>query len=258
MRTWDTQRDEWRRLPVDDFGYVDAQHMLDMSDDEMLPFVRRFESIRYGGWRNDGNLWRRYMGLDSTRGKKVLDYGCGCGIESLQYARYGNEVAIADINQGSLELARRVLHVCGFTPRAIFLIQPPGKLPRALDGEFNLVVMNGVLHHIEDPYPAVQEAHRVLDVGGELRVMVYTDRGWRTATGTEPPADVTSHPNRIDFVRWGDTVGDWADWYDARRLEQRFGQWFTLREWHYIGQSADPDAPEDRRGRYGVGIMEKK
>jgi SAM-dependent methyltransferase len=95
-------------------------------------------------------------------------------------------------------------------------------------------VMNGVLHHIEHPVPVVEQMARWLAPGGELRVMVYSDNGWRAATGTEPPADVTDHPARERFVRWGDELGDWADWYSEARLAERFGAWFDVERFRYI------------------------
>ncbi len=58
--------------------------------------------------------------------------------------------------------------------------------------------------------------------------MVYSDEAWWTATNTNPPEDVTNDPMRETFVRHWDAVGNWADWYNADRLRQRFGQWFTL------------------------------
>lgn len=249
MRTWQSQREAWQRIPVDEVGYFDAGTLAGLPYGQLLEIVRKMEHDRYGGWRNRDGLWREHMGLDSITGRRVLDYGCGLGIEALQYAKGGNAVAVADINLASVLLAERVLVLHGYDPVAAFKIgeEPPGRLPGARDGEFDLVVMNGVLHHIEDPYPAVREAHRVLAPRGELRVMVYTDAGWRRATETEPPADVTGHPRRGDFVRWGDAVGDWADWYNGQRLEVRFGEWFRLREWHYIAD-----------GQYGIGIMEKQ
>lgn len=258
MRTWETQRQAWERIPVDDLGYFDTAELLQMSDRELYAWAYKFEQVRYRGWRNDRGLWREHMGLDREHGR-VLDYGCGAGIEAVQYASAGNEVSVADINQGSLDLAARVMEVSGAgAPWSTHLIRQdsPGKLWGAADGQFDLVAMNGVLHHIEDPLPAVAEVHRVLREHGELRVMVYTDMGWRLATGEDPPEDVTDHPLREAFVRWGDAVGDWADWYDADRLEQRFGQLFELREWYYIASVADGLPPG--HGRYGIGVMEKR
>jgi len=94
--------------------------------------------------------------------------------------------------------------------------------------------MNGVLHHIFQPYPVVRAIHESLINDGELRLMLYSDIAWRIATNTEPPEDVTNNPMRKTFVRTMDGVGEWADWYDADRIEKRFGSLFTIEEFSYI------------------------
>lgn len=255
MRTWETQRAEWERLPVDDLGEYQTGPELDlMSDFELRVWTGKFERVRYTGWRNCGNLWRQHMGLDECHGR-VLDYGSGCGIEALQYARSGNQVSLADINSGSLAFAQRVLHVHGYQAQSAVVVEEPGLLPSVPDGWFDMVVMNGVLHHIPDPLPSVTEVHRVLRPGGQFRVMVYTDMYWRLVTGSEPPEDVEGHPQRELFVRATDPVGDWADWYDGDRLQSRFGALLPLQDWQYIGFSAD-GLPQGQ-GRFGIGIMEK-
>jgi ubiquinone/menaquinone biosynthesis C-methylase UbiE len=249
MRTFESQREAWRRIPVDDAAYLDVSDLLQLEDRVLLHVAQDMERRRYVGWRNHDNLWRQHMGLDSVTGKRILDYGCGFGIEAVQYARNDNRVVIADQNNDTVLLAERVMYLYGFEPVWHYVIDVASPPFLAVDdSEFDLIVMNGVLHHIEDPVPVVREMHRWLAREGELRVMVYTDRAWCMATDTEPPADVTDHPAREKFVRWGDEVGDWADWYNRERLEQRFGEWFTVREWHYI-------TPDDR---YGIAIMDRR
>lgn len=241
-------RDAWRRIPVDDIGYYDAAELAQLPDGQFEVMARGFEARRYSGWRNAGGLWRREMGLDDAGGKRVLDYGCGAGIEALQYARGGAQVSIADINQGSLALATRVLALEGRQPAHAWLISPDPPFTPAAPGAFDMVVMNGVLHHIEDPVPVVREVHRWLAPGGEFRVMVYSDKGWRQATGSEPPEDVHGHPGRPAFVRWGDEVGDWAEWYSERRLRQRFGRWFDVERFTYIADT----------GRYAIALLRRR
>lgn len=233
-RTFDTQREAWRRVPVDDIAYMDGAYLAAMPDDQFAELMGRMETIRYSGWRNNGGFWRGEMGLDSTRGKRVLDYGCGTGMEALQYAKAGNEVSVADINQGSLDCAARLLRLHGYEPANTFLVSEAPPFTAAGDDSLDMVVMNGVLHHIEHPVPVVGQMARWLAPGGELRVMVYSDQGWRAATGHEPPADVTGHPARERFVRWGDELGDWADWYSQARLAERFGEWFDVERFRYI------------------------
>lgn len=250
-RTVSSQRAAWRHIPVDDAGYFDTAGLLRLSDPVLLQVARDMEYRRYHGWRNHKNLWREHMGLDVNHGR-VLDYGCGMGIEAVQYARSGNLVCIADQNKTTVQLAERVLRLYGYPPELAYTIDPRGPeyIAEIGDCEFDLVVMNGVLHHILPRHQAavVSKIHDWLADGGELRVMVYTDVGWRLATGTEPPGDVTRHPKRLQFVRWGDEVGDWADWFDQDRLTQKFGEWFTVREFHYIAND----------GRYGIAIMDKR
>jgi SAM-dependent methyltransferase len=243
-RTWESQRAAWQRIPVD-VAYVSAEQLLVLPDDDLAGVVLGMEAGRYSGWRNPGNRWRLFMGLDNGHGR-VLDYGCGLGMESLQYAKSGNDVSVADINAASVQLAARVLRLSGYEPQGTYVISEEQSVS-ATDGSFDLVVMNGVLHHIERPYRAVREAYRLLRAGGELRVMVYTDLAWRLVTGTEPPPDVSYHPSRLSFVRWGDEIGDWADWYSPERLRDRFGALFRLSDWQYITEE----------GHYGVGIMVK-
>lgn len=249
--SFEAQREAWRRIPVDEYGYFDATELARLPQHQFLEVVREFEYCRYHSWRNAGGAWRREMGLDDLAGKKVLDYGCGAGIEALQYARRGNQVSIADINTGSLALATRVLSVEDCRPVHAWLVSPEPPFIPAAPGSFDVVVMNGVLHHIPDPVPVVREVARWLPPGGEFRVMVYTDRGWRAATGTEPPEDVAGHPKRTEFVRWGDRVGDWADWYDESRLARRFGEWFTVERFTYIADGV-------MQGTYGIGLLRKK
>ena len=227
------QRDAWSAVPVDEVGYLPSADLLAMGDDALRALITRMEQARYDGWRNHDGLWKAAMRLDEAAGLRVLDFGCGTGIEALQYSRAGAFVVVADINAASVQLAVRVLRLFGFSAAGFFVMRGDG--PLATTGwQFDVVHMSGVLHHIPDPVPVVAEAATWLEPGAELRLMVYSDAGWRDITGTEPSADVTDHPQRMTFVRHFDAVGDWADWYDEARLAQRFGEWFDVRDVRYI------------------------
>src|SRR5881296_4309055 len=102
---------EWARPPVDDIGYIASAHMLQWSDDHLRQTVARMERTRYDvwGWRNWRNQWRDFFGLDTTHGNRILDFGCGVGLEALQFARAGNDIVVADIVADNVMLAERVL-----------------------------------------------------------------------------------------------------------------------------------------------------
>ena len=229
------QREAWSAVPVDDVGYLPSADLLAMGDDELRSLITRMEQARYAGWRNHDGLWMAAMRLDEAAGLEVLDFGCGTGLEALQYAKAGARVTVADINEENARLAARVLEVFGYQAQDVITLAPDGPLIpfRVI---FDVVNMSGVLHHIPEPVHVVAEVASWLQPG-ELRLMVYSDAGWRDITKTEPPDDVTNHPQRSQFVRHFDAVGDWADWYDEARLRARFGEWFDVRDVRYITPS---------------------
>lgn len=232
---FERQQEAWSRPPVDDVGYISSSKLMLLSDDEIIEMMASLESSRYEGCRNQNGRWRDVLGLDSTHDKEVLDYGCGTGIEALQYAKSGNRVSVADIVHGNALFARRVLQIHGFASCNLLLHE---HRPRLWYGDslerFDVVHMAGVLHHIENAEDVVAEVAGWLRPDGELRLMVYSDVSWRNATGTHPPENVRQHPAFRKYVRAMDAVGEYSDWYDCTRLTRRFGEWFKVTRCEYL------------------------
>lgn len=229
----DLQREQWSRPPVDSIGYVPVADLLAMSDRELRKTAAEASAARYGTWRNTGNLWVDVLGLATTSGKDVLDYGCGFGAEALEYAKTGNRVTVADIVADNVEVTSRLFAAHGYTAgRALIGDRPPlTDLPAA---SFDVVHCSGVLHHIPWARETMEHFAELLRPGGEARLMLYSDVGWRLATGTEPPDEVTEDPNFDTFVHYFDSVGIYADWYDQARIEARFGDLFTITRFSYL------------------------
>jgi SAM-dependent methyltransferase len=226
------QQQEWSHVPVDDVGYFHSRDLLAKDDAELRQIADAATATRYNGWRNHGGLWAKAMNLDSVQGAHVLDFGCGLGTEAVQYAMAGAQVSLADISSTNVLLARRVMGLYGYRPRATWVLRDDPMIPGT--PWFDVVHASGVLHHIPEPVPAVGEIAEWLEPGGQMRIMVYSDEGWRIATGTNPPANVRDHPSREKFVRFFDAVGNWADWYSEARLATRFGRWFDVTDTCYI------------------------
>jgi SAM-dependent methyltransferase len=213
----------WKAIPVDGVGYVDSAEFLTWNDTRVRAFIREFEATRYGDWRNAGNLWRSTLGLDTTHGKRILDYGCGFGIEALQFCKSGNEVVLSDIHLTNVEAAKRVLRISGYEPAE------PGKV--------DIFYSNGVLHHTPHIREILKEAVKNLNPGGEIRLLLYSDRAWTIKTGSVLPpieADVTEHPCFPVYVRAMDAVGEYADWYNREKLEMRVGDFLEVLDFNYI------------------------
>lgn len=238
LPTFAAQREAWSHPPVDDVGYLSSAELLTLSDAELVTLIQEMWKVRYYGWRNYNNLWREVMGLEDTTGAVVLDYGCGVGLESLEYARQGNEIYIADIASANIALAVRVLQVFGHEPDGTYLINDRSPFISEIpEGSLNVIHCSGVLHHIPKPIPVVAQMASWLAPGGVLRLMLYSDRAWQKITGTDPPESVIDDPNFPAFLRTMDEVGGFAEWYNARRLRTRFGEWFKVKRVEYLTQS---------------------
>lgn len=225
--TFSSRQKAWSSPPVDDIGYLPSSELLDWDPVDLLDIIGRMAESRYGGWRNWEFRWRTVLGLDRTYDKRVLDYGCGVGLEALQYAKRGNQVWIADISEDNLKLAERVLDLEGHPPEGTYLVKEKHPIITPLL-PFDVIHCVGVLHHIPEPEPVVEAMASWLVPGGELRLMVYSDQAWRIATGTEPPPYVEDSPHFDIYWQHWDPIGGFADWYDKRRLEIRFGKWFSV------------------------------
>jgi ubiquinone/menaquinone biosynthesis C-methylase UbiE len=102
-----------------------------------------------------------------VRGQKVLDCGCGDGTTSFRLAEYGaKEVVGIDISEVSVENCRREAARCRVDDRCSFL-QMDAENMIFPDSTFDLIVVMGVLHHL-DVRKAFPELARVLKPRGKV------------------------------------------------------------------------------------------
>jgi ubiquinone/menaquinone biosynthesis C-methylase UbiE len=124
---------------------------------------------RYAPWMDE------ILGYEHTRGLRVLDVGCGQGIDVVRYATAGARVTGIDLTPRHVALARR--HVAALGLKASVVSGDAEAMPFA-DMSFDRVSSNGVLHHTPDMPAALREIRRVLVAGGEARVIVYNRRSF--------------------------------------------------------------------------------
>lgn len=236
---------EWSRPPLDNLGYTSSADMLRWDDDRLRRAIDQVETTRYTGWRNHNNLWREKLGLDTTTDKTILDFGCGAGIEALQFARAGNEVIVADIVKENVLLAHRVLALYGFDA----LVAPIyDAWPYVItdDVEIDVFYAAGVIHHIPYDRAVMRWA---ATIAPEARLMLYSDVGWHKWVGPSIPSGPACEDSRFDtFLRTFDEVGDYADFYSESRVTERFGDWWALIDFSYICDD----------GRYCTATLKRK
>ena len=110
------------------------------------------------------------FGFDRWAGQKVLEVGCGSGIDSMEFARNGAIVTATDITDNAVGLTKSLAKELGLSVKVVQA--SADKLPFK-DDTFDLLYSYGTLHHIPDVDKAMSEIHRVLKPGGTVMAMVY-------------------------------------------------------------------------------------
>src|SRR4051794_32891808 len=119
---------------------------------------------RYAPWMDD------VLGYSATAGLRVLDVGCGQGIDVARYAQGGARATGVDLTPRHVELAKQHLAAMGLEAD---VREGDAEALSFPDDTFDRASSNGVLHHTPDIGAALREVCRVLVPGGEARIIVY-------------------------------------------------------------------------------------
>jgi SAM-dependent methyltransferase len=102
--------------------------------------------------------------------KEVLELGCGAGYDAYEFIRNGAEYTGIDITPENIERTKKHLAFYGYIPK-VFVGDAEDL--EFMEGSFDIVFSNGVLHHTPNIAASFQEAYRVLKSGGEFWVILY-------------------------------------------------------------------------------------
>lgn len=129
-------------------------------------YIRRLTAARraYAPWMAAD------LGYAGCRGLRVLDVGCGQGIDLVEYASAGADAVGVDLTPRHVELARE--HLAALSLNGTVVRADAEALPFD-DDCFDHVSSNGVLHHTPDMPAALREIRRVTKPGAAAVVIVY-------------------------------------------------------------------------------------
>ena len=105
-----------------------------------------------------------YHLLGDVRGKRVVDFGCGSGANSVHIALRGAKLAGLDISESLIALARERLAANDVQPTARFVAGSAHDLPFQ-SASVDVVFGIAILHHL-DLRLVAPEVHRILKPGG--------------------------------------------------------------------------------------------
>jgi len=126
----------------------------------------RFDKLRY---------LPNVVDFNAYRGKKILEIGCGVGIDLIRFAKGGAHVTGIDLAQQSIQLAKKNFE---YNALKADLRLMNGEALEFADNSFDMVYAHGVLQYTADTGKMAKEMHRVLRSGGEAIAMVYNRRSW--------------------------------------------------------------------------------
>ena len=123
-------------------------------------------------WSNNFDELQSPLKRTDFLGRRVLDIGCGYGRHTYFAAQYGAEVFAIDHSEDAVRMTKsntkKFQHV--------HVLQADAANLPLKEGVMDRVYSFGVLHHTDNPYDIMNEAHRVLVSGGSFNVWVYGAR----------------------------------------------------------------------------------
>lgn len=178
--------------------------------------------------------------LEGNRFEKILEVGCGPGIQTMRLARHGREVVALDIARELMGVARER---CRSHPNVRF-VQEDARALSFPDKTFDLVFSFGdVLSHIVEGYEeAVAEMSRVARSGAVVTFEV--DNKWHPGIFYDLPelAGNLGTPGRGNAIReWGGMHFKTFTYPELKHLLEKNGLELTGYYGHNILASLVPD-----------------
>ena len=121
-----------------------------------------------------------FAGFHLWRGARVLEIGCGIGTDAEQFARHGAEYVGIDLSQESLAICQQRFATLELPGDFVHCDVTDQSALRGL-GKFDLVYSYGVLHHFPGMRDHLENISTVMNLGSELRFMVYARNSWKYA-----------------------------------------------------------------------------
>lgn len=117
----------------------------------------------------------RVVDFNAYADRKVLEIGCGIGLDLARFARGGAQVTGIDLAPRAIALADSYLHQQQLHARVMAMNGEALSFP---DESFDLVYAHGVVQYTENSRQLIQEIWRVLRPQGTAILMVYHRRSW--------------------------------------------------------------------------------
>jgi SAM-dependent methyltransferase len=206
-------REKWNTVPFTADDRARASDLIAVDDTELL---QRWEKARKatveGNRLNYIRGWYQLLYRDWCRGRKIIDIGCGLGIDGIHFAENGSSVTFIDIVDSNVELVQRICRIKGLEKACSFLVMADAGDLMKLDRNYDAIMGFGSLMHAP---------LNVMKLEFDALVACLKPESGRFIMHSYPKTR-WEREGSLPFDKWGEkTDGEgtpWAEWYDADKL----------------------------------------
>jgi ubiquinone/menaquinone biosynthesis C-methylase UbiE len=141
-------------------------------------------------WKDGQRILNLFRPFADIKDKTVLDIGCGNGGKAAFYASYAKKVYGCDIDKEGLRRAKEFSRLKKVKNKTKFIYADSPNLPFKSES-FDVIIMNDVMEHFDEPLKTLMEAKRVLKEDGLICISFAT---WLSPSG--------SHLNDWIYIPW--------------------------------------------------------
>jgi len=218
-------REYWSYPPSKLYGKRHTQDYCQEDDSFIKNLIESEIALR--DLREDAEVARsrvKYW-IENNNIQKMLDFGCGLGVDGVYFStNLGIQVTFADISLPNVKLIDRYAQIWNILTKSVYIDDATSF---DFGDKFDLIYANGVLHHIPEPKPVVDNLKRFLNSDGLFIVMLYTQEHYvgksaeniyHYAVRSEAPAPIA-------------ITNPYSDYYDTAKAVELFEGCSLIDQW---------------------------